>query len=315
MKGLSVRDLTVEFSSGSERLAAVRRVSFDIRSGQTLALVGESGSGKSTVGRAICGLVAPKEGEIVTDARSDHAIQMVFQNPYASLNPRMTVQDALDEAVMVTAGTPIKRADRLRSVMELMQSVQLEPRLAGRYPHELSGGQRQRVAVARALAAAPSFLVLDEVTSALDVSVQAALLATISRLQAHYGFGCLFISHDLAVVAEISDEIAVMYLGRIVESGPSNEIMRSAKHPYTRALIASIPGSGVRSQAKIRGEVPDPRQPPSGCSFHPRCPVGPLSEETRVICKTTQPELKSDGSHSRRCACHFPQTDDPRVST
>lgn len=242
MSGLEIRNLCVDLGRGTSLFRAVNDVSLQVYAGQTLGLVGESGSGKSTLARSVAGLVPVAEGQILLDGRSAPAgtphIQMVFQDPYSSLNPRMRMADMLCEAVETTR----RRGVEARSVSDLFDMVSLASGLLERYPHELSGGQRQRAAIARAMAANPRVLLLDEVTSALDVSVQAKILDMLRTLQTELGFACLFISHDLAVVQSVSQSVAVMYLSRIVEHGASSHVFHSPAHDYTKQLIAAIPG-------------------------------------------------------------------------
>lgn len=303
MNGLEVTHLNVDLGRGADRLRAVTDVSLSIASGETLGLVGESGSGKSTVARAVAGLVKPASGNIVLDGKpvtgGTPSIQMVFQDPHASLNPRLTVAHMLSEAVAAAA----RRGVSPRMVDELLDMVALPRALGQRYPHELSGGQRQRAAIARALSAEPRVLLLDEVTSALDVSVQAALLKKLRELQDALRFACLFISHDLAVVRLMSRRVAVMYLSRVLEQAPSPDIFRRPEHPYTRVLLASVPGRQTRGQMAI-GDMADPRNPPSGCVFHPRCPEGPAANPDREVCRSADPCAESD-LYDHCAACHF----------
>ena len=244
-------------------LRAVDRVSFAIEAGETLALVGESGCGKSTLARLIVGLHAPSEGRVAFRGRR---LQMIFQDPYASLNPRWRVRDIVAE--------PIRVLGTAQRVDELLAQVGLAPDDAEKYPHEFSGGQRQRISIARALAGEPDFLVCDEPTSALDVSVQAQILNLMSDLQARLRLTYLFISHNLAVVSQVADRVGVMYLGRIVELAPARELFQRPRHPYTRMLLDAVPDLSMsgRPRTPVAGEVPNPLAPPSGCAFHPRCP-------------------------------------------
>ena len=244
-------------------LRAVDRVSFAIEAGETLALVGESGCGKSTLARLIVGLHAPSEGRVAFRGRR---LQMIFQDPYASLNPRWRVRDIVAE--------PIRVLGTAQRVDELLAHVGLAPDDAEKYPHEFSGGQRQRISIARALAGEPDFLVCDEPTSALDVSVQAQILNLMSDLQARLRLTYLFISHNLAVVSQVADRVGVMYLGRIVELAPARELFQRPRHPYTRMLLDAVPDLSMsgRPRTPVAGEVPNPLAPPSGCAFHPRCP-------------------------------------------
>ncbi len=271
-------------------LRAVDDVSFRIEQGRTLALVGESGCGKSTVAKLVTGLLTPTEGDIVF--RGDRArVQMIFQDPFASLNPRWRVAPIVAEPIR-TLDPARPGAEVRRRVDELLEIVGLSSRDGARYPHEFSGGQRQRISIARALAGEPHFLVCDEPTSALDVSVQAQILNLMKQLQAEFGLTYLFISHDLSVVRHMADEIAVMYLGRIVEVAPKATLFAAPRHPYTRLLLETIPDleAPKRDRAPMGGEVPSPIDPPPGCAFHPRCP---LAFER---CVTARPALRpADG--------------------
>ncbi|MBR0460238.1 MAG: ABC transporter ATP-binding protein [Victivallales bacterium] len=263
---------------------AVDGVSLQVAPGETLALVGESGCGKTTLGRAILGLVPVTSGEIAFEGRSLEGLssrelrklrrhcQMVFQDPFSSLNPRMTILDILTEAMVYHGLVPA--AKREEAAISLLAEVGLGPDVLHRYPHEFSGGQRQRISIARALSLQPSFLICDEPVSALDVSVQAQVINLLMDLREKRHLAYLFISHDLSVVRLIAQRIAVMYLGRIVETGPAKEVMESPLHPYTQALLAAVPKPG-RPRGEMRpleGEQPSPANPPAGCPFHPRCP-------------------------------------------
>jgi len=245
-------------------LRAVDRVSFEVAQGETLALVGESGCGKSTVARLIARLYAPSEGSIEFRGRR---LQMIFQDPYASLNPRWRVRKIIEEPMRFLDGGG-------KPVAELLRQVGLSADDAERYPHEFSGGQRQRISIARALAGEPELLICDEPTSALDVSVQAQILNLMAELQQRLGLTYLFISHNLAVVSLVADRVGVMYLGRIVELANASELFARPRHPYTRMLLDAVPDLGMTGKPRtpVRGEVPNPLAPPTGCAFHPRCP-------------------------------------------
>jgi len=291
-------------------LHAVDGVSFDIERGQTLALVGESGCGKSTVARLLVGLYAPTRGGLVFDGRDAHAayrsadalqlrrrIQMIFQDPYASLNPRWVVQDIVGEPLK-EHGLLTGKAELEQRVGELLVSVGLSAQDMAKYPHQFSGGQRQRISIARALATQPEFLVCDEPTSALDVSVQAQVLNIMKDLQREQGLTYLFISHNLAVVRHVSDQVGVMYLGRLVELAGKHQLFGEPRHPYTRMLLDAIPKmhDTGRARTPVRGEVPNPLDPPAGCAFHPRCP------HANARCKAERPQLLPVGGI--RIACH-----------
>ncbi|GAB1477502.1 ABC transporter ATP-binding protein [Paracoccaceae bacterium] len=280
---------------------AVDDISFDVPQGGCLALVGESGCGKSTVARLVTGLYRPSEGNIRFAPGADGkplSVQMIFQDPYASLNPRWRVFDIIAEPLreLRLRDTEGEIADR---VADLLKTVGLAASDGRKFPHEFSGGQRQRISIARALASEPDFLVCDEPTSALDVSVQAQILNLMRRLQDEMGLTYLFISHDMSVVRHMSDQIAVMYLGRIVEQAPTEVLFETPRHPYTQLLLETIPNvtDPKRDREPQAGEVPSPLKPPSGCTFHPRCP------QADARCAAERPEMQAmpDGS---RVACH-----------
>lgn len=300
------------FRRSSELIPAVRDVSFQLFPGRSLGIAGESGSGKSTIARALMRVHKPTGGTIRVDGAelgSLHGtslrhyrrrIQMVYQDPYDSLDPRMRVGDTISEGLAVQGMAPLQRASAVR---EMLSRVGLPANHSRRYPRELSGGQRQRVSIARALAVNPSFIVCDEAVSALDVSVRAQILNLLKELQEGMGLAYLFISHDLSVLRFISDDIAIMYLGRFVEFGARDQVFNTPQHPYTRALIAAIPeprlkkaGGGPR--ARLRGETPSPVSPPSGCTFHPRCPIA------QAICGVEAPVLRHAAT-GQIVACHF----------
>lgn len=282
-------------------LRAVDDISFTVAKGSCLSLVGESGCGKSTVAKLVSGLISPSAGTIAFGqgpCGGPLSAQMIFQDPYASLNPRWRVGDIIAEPLR-EMGLRKGEAEVKARVAELLVTVGLSSSDGRKFPHEFSGGQRQRISIARALASEPEFLICDEPTSALDVSVQAQILNLMRRLQDEMGLTYLFISHDMSVVRHMSDQIAVMYLGRIVEQAPTEVLFAGPKHPYTRLLLDTIPNvqNPRRSRKTQAGEVPSPLNPPSGCTFHPRCP------DADARCRAERPEVtvQADGS---RVACH-----------
>ncbi len=301
---------------GRLSVRAVDGVDLEIRRGEALGLVGESGCGKSTLARLITGLLPVTRGSILLDGqditklrggrlrRVRRKMQMIFQDPFASLDPRMTVGDILQEP-LDNFGIGTVR-ERHRRVQELLRLVGLNPNFTNRYPHEFSGGQRQRIGIARALAVNPSFIVCDEPVSALDVSIQAQIINLLQDLQREFNLTYLFIAHDLAVVRHLSDRIAVMYLGKVVETADRNDIYDRPQHPYTKALLSSIPVPDPsvekeRAPITLKGEIPSPVNPPSGCRFHPRCPIARVPG----ICSEQEPALESHGAPDQIAACHF----------
>jgi oligopeptide/dipeptide ABC transporter ATP-binding protein len=315
---LRVRDLRKHFAARRRFLSrhaappvrAVDGVSFDIAPGETLGLVGESGCGKSTTGRLLLRLIDPDEGRIELEgqdiARLSQArlrplrprFQLIAQDPYGSLDPRMRVDDILAEPLVVTG---VAAPERRHRVAELLSRVGLPAGAASRFPHEFSGGQRQRIAIARSLALSPRFIVCDEPVSALDVSVQAQIVNLLTDLQAELGLSYLFVAHDISVVRHISHRVAVMYLGRIVESADKRDLFAGPRHPYTRALLSARPvprPGGKRDRILLGGDVPNPAKPPPGCPFHTRCP------EARDRCRADVPPLRQVAP-GHDTACHF----------
>ena len=306
------------FGGVSGQVKAVDGVTFDLWRGETLGLVGESGCGKSTTGRAIIRLLEPTSGDVHFDGTDVRAldrdglralrrrVQFVFQDPYGSLNPRMSVGSMLEEALHVHGLGGPNRRDR---VVELLERVGLRAEHIDRYPHEFSGGQRQRLGIARALSVEPEFLVLDEPVSALDVSVQAQVINLLQDLQRDLGLTYLFIAHDLGLVEHVCDRVAVMYLGRLVEVSEAESLYADPRHPYTRALLSAVPrpdpeGREERERIVLHGDVPSPSNPPSGCSFHPRCPH-PLKDDA---CSGVLPLMKGT-TEGRFTACHHQSFD------
>ena len=317
---LEVRDLKVYypikrglvFQRQVAEVKAVDGVSLTINRGETLGLVGESGSGKTTIGRAIIRLLNPTSGSILFDGQEISGLKgralrrvrqqmgMVFQDPYSALNPRMTAGNVVGEPLLVR-GVRTGKAEYIDRVADLMETVGLNAAMMNRYPHEFSGGQRQRLGVARALAARPSLIILDEPVSALDVSIQAQVVNLLQDLQEQFNLAYLFIAHDLSVVRHISDRVAVMYLGKIVETAASDDIYAGPQHPYTQALLSAVPtpdpiAERGRQRIVLRGDIPSPLDPPRGCVFHPRCPIA-IDE-----CQLAMPEL-NEASPGHKVAC------------
>jgi len=314
---LEVRQVTKNYSAqgnfGRNRgqiVKAVDHVSISLAEGETLGVVGESGCGKSTLAKMVAKLLEPTSGSIIfqgqdlaklssTDLRKARQnFQIIFQDPYSSLNPRKTVRDILAEPFVVQGIAPEQGVES--RVAELLRTVGLDESVASRYPHEFSGGQRQRIGIARALALNPKLIVCDEPVSALDVSIQAQVINLLKELQDKFGIAYLFIAHDLNVVKHIADRVAVMYLGKIVEIGPTSEIYNSPRHPYTKALVSSAPSITAKKRDRIvlQGDLPSPLNPPSGCRFSSRC------WKAEEICHKEEPKLVSVGNVDS--ACHFP---------
>jgi peptide/nickel transport system ATP-binding protein/oligopeptide transport system ATP-binding protein len=296
---------------------AVDGVSFEVKQGETLGIVGETGCGKSTTARLLCRLMDPTSGSIMFDGRDVAALkgsdlkalhrdmQMVFQDPYSSLNPRKTVGSIIADPFAIH-GLYTGEGERKRRVQDLMDRVGLNPEHYNRYPHEFSGGQRQRIGVARAVALEPKLLIADEPVSALDVSIQAQVLNLLRGLQREMGLTLIFIAHDLSVVRHMCDRVAVMYLGKVVELAPSDELYSLPRHPYTGALLSAVPvpdpAGGRRERQLLSGDVPSPANPPSACRFHTRCP------KAQPRCSETEPMLEPKGGIGV-AACHYPLTD------
>ncbi len=307
---LSVSHLGKEFVTAKGRLRAVEDVSFEIGAGEAFGLVGESGSGKSTIGRLVLRLIASSTGQVSFDGQAIDGLserqlkpfraqaQMVFQDPFASLNPRLRVRDIIGEALDTHAIAQDRRGERIG---ELLEMVGLQKAHADRFPHEFSGGQRQRIGIARALAVEPKLIIADEPVSALDVSVQAQIINLLQDLRARFGLALLFISHDLDIVELLCERVAVLYLGRVMEMGPTERVMRHPRHPYTRALLAASPKAdpdGPKARRLIMGDIPSPLDPPSGCVFRTRCP------QAQSLCAQERPQLRHE-QDGHQFACHF----------
>jgi peptide/nickel transport system ATP-binding protein/oligopeptide transport system ATP-binding protein len=323
---LDVRDLVMHFPVKSRgiiartvgHVKAVDGVSFTLQAGQALGLVGESGSGKTTTGRLVTRLQRPTSGQILFEGQDiaqasarqlrplRREIQMIFQDPYTSLNPRQTVGEIVGAPLAIHKLVPSNK--RLARVQELLEIVGLNPEHYNRYPHEFSGGQRQRIGIARALTLQPKVLVADEPVSALDVSIQAQVINLMQDLQREFNIAFLFIAHDLAIVRHFCPEIAVMYLGKIVEKAPREELYAAPRHPYTKALLSAVPDvaqariGGRRERIRLTGDVPSPINPPSGCHFRTRC------WKAQDICATKEPVLERVGADAGEAACHFPES-------
>lgn len=308
---LEVRELRKYFERGTgEVVQAVDGISFEIKRGTTLGLVGESGSGKSTAARAILRLIEPTSGQVIYDGtdlrklrswelqRMRRRMQMIFQDPLASLNPVMCVGDIIEDGMRIHS--LYERRRRRDRVAELLDLVGVGQRFAPAFPHEFSGGQQQRIGIARALAVEPDFLVCDEPVASLDVSIQAQILGLLQELQAQFDLTYLFIAHNLAVIDQLSDRVAVMYLGQLMEIGSTEEVFDNALHPYTQSLLSAVPRIYPSADQRIRleGEVPSPINPPPGCRFHTRCPVA------EAQCRQITPELRPIPGHDHLVACH-----------
>jgi oligopeptide/dipeptide ABC transporter ATP-binding protein len=317
MSLVAVDNLTKHYRASRKRVVkAVDGVSFQIAAGETLGLVGESGCGKSTLGRALLRLHEPTSGKVVIDGTDVTSLdaaplrafrrraQIIFQDPYASLNPRMTVAQIIGEPLEIHRLAP-DRAARRRRVEELLERVGLRRDVADRYPHEFSGGQRQRVGIARALAVEPRFIVADEPISALDVSIQAQIVNLLVDLQTEQKLTYLFISHDLKIIEHLCDRVAVMYLGKIVELAAAPSLYARPRHPYTEALLSAVPAPNPaqrRQRIVLEGDVASPAEPPPGCAFHPRCPLY-AKKDRPAVCRTDAPALVDRDGHA--AACHF----------
>ena len=301
------------FSGKKQYVKAVDGVSFTLHYGETLGIVGESGCGKSTMGRSVLRLLEPTSGQIFFEGKNFTALnkkelrksrselQIIFQDPYASLDPRMTIGDIIAEPLDIQL--KLSEKERMERVLKMMERVGLNTRYVNRYPHEFSGGQRQRIGIARAMILNPKVVVCDEPVSALDVSIQAQVINLLKDMQKEMGMAYIFISHDFSVIKHISDRVAVMYLGRVMEIADKNDLYKHPMHPYTVALLSVIPVPDRKHKKEkivLEGDLPSPVNPPSGCVFHTRCP------RAQEICKTQVPQQKDYGN-GHCCACHFPQ--------
>ncbi len=300
------------FKKTTGHVKAVDDVSFSIKKGRVLGVVGESGCGKSTLGRTMLKLLDPTEGQVTFTGKNVYGMsrselkslrtqmQIIFQDPYSSLNPRLPVYEIVGEA-MLQHGIVKNKKEMMNKVVEIIEKCGLFPEQASRYPHQFSGGQRQRICIARALAVNPEFIVCDEAVSALDVSIQSQIINLLKDAQDDFGLTYLFISHDLSVVKFISDDVAVMYIGQIVEKGPKKQIFNNPLHPYTEALLSAVPSfdpslKATKKRIILKGDIPSPAKPPSGCRFHTRCPYA------HDVCKTDVPEYREvEGEHFAMC--------------
>ncbi|WP_099159923.1 ABC transporter ATP-binding protein [Virgibacillus ndiopensis] len=299
------------FSKEKPVLKAVDGISLSVQTGETLGLVGESGCGKSTAGRSILKLLEPTDGEVIfkgeniTNYRGEKLrklrkdMQIIFQDPYASLNPRKTIEQIITEPMKIFN---VPKDERIKKLERLLDVVGLSSYHKHRYPHEFSGGQRQRIGIARSIALDPELVICDEPVSALDVSIQAQVINLMEDLQDEFNLTYIFIAHDLSVVHHISDRVAVMYLGELVETGEADELYQNPKHPYTQALLSAVPEANPHREKQriiLKGDLPSPAMPPQGCKFHTRCP---FAEE---ICRTQEPLLKKVSTNGQQAACHF----------